>query len=145
MVNKRLILVFFCAVLSVALIVTGCRRHITTADKVDRIANYLTDDLNLNTEQEEILQGFKAGLVERVNRIKASHKVFRGEMLEQIRGDVMDQEHLMGEVSLIRSEIDDTIAFAISGVAELHQTLTKDQKELLVKKIEGLRKLHGCD
>jgi hypothetical protein len=145
MVNKRLFLVFFCVVLSVGLIVTSCRRHITTEDKVDRIANYLTDDLNLNTEQEDILQHFKASLIERINRIKTSHKAFRGEMLEEIRSDVMDREHLMGEVSLIRSEIDDTITFAVSGIAEFHQTLTKDQKEILVKKIEGLRKLHGCD
>jgi polyhydroxyalkanoate synthesis regulator phasin len=145
MLNKRLFLVFICVFLSLALIVIGCRRYATTEDKVKRITHYLTDDMSLTAEQEGILQNFTSDLTERIKKVKISHKELRNELIEQIRSDVMDQDKVKEEVSFVRSEIDETITFAISGIAEFHQTFTKDQKERLIEKIEGLRKLHGCD
>ncbi len=145
MLNKRLFVVFFCVFLSIALITVGCRRHASTGDKVERMIHYLTDDLSLTAEQEDILQNFKSDLVERMKKVKATHRSLRNEVLLQVKSDAMDQEKLKTEVSFVRSEIDETITFVISNMAEFHQTLTTEQKGLLVEKIEGLRKLHGCD
>jgi len=81
----------------------------------------------------------------RINKVKTLHKSLRNEVLEQVKSDVMDQDKLNAEVSFVRMEIDGTITFVISSMAEFHQTLTEDQKERLIEKIEDLRKLHGCD
>lgn len=145
MLNKKLLLVFFCVFLSIMLISVGCRRHASVEDKMDRMLHYLTDDLNLTADQDTFLQSFKFDMIERINKIKSLHKAVRNEVREQLKSDVMDQDKLKTEVSFVRSEIDETITFVISSLAEFHQTLTKEQKELLVKKIDELKKLHGCD
>lgn len=145
MLNKRLFFTFFCVFLSIALISVGCKRHVSAENKVDRMIHYLTDDLNLTAEQEALLQNFTSDMTGRINKVKTLHKSLRNEVLEQVKSDIMDQDKLNAEVSFVRMEIDETITFVISSMAEFHQTLTEEQKERLIEKIEDLRKLHGCD
>lgn len=142
MLNKRFGIIGLIIFLSLAVCFAGCRRHSTPEEKMDRIITYLTDDLNLTAEQNEILDRLKKDVSNRIIEIKSSRDILKNEILIQLKSDSMDQEKIREAVSGVRSEFDELIPLMISTLAEFHKTLTIEQKTSLVKKLEDLEKLH---
>jgi len=128
--------------LALAIGFTGCKRHASPEEKMDRIMDYLTDDLNLTFEQNDMLERFKNDFKDRIIAIKSAKELARKEIFTQLKSDTIDQEKLMESISGVRTEIDEMIPVMISSLAEFHKTLSAEQKAKLVEELEDLKKLH---
>lgn len=143
--RRKQVLVAGLVILTVCVgIVTGCRHHRTPEEKMDRVIDYITDDMELSNAQLELLDKLKKDLISRFVEIKGVRQAAHAVIMAQLRNDVMDQDAVMTAIDDVRSEVDILIAAIVSGVADFHQTLTPDQKKQLVERLESLRKLHGC-
>ena len=145
MVNKRHHIVFFTLLLVLVTIFAGCRHHASPDEKIDRFLNYLADDMDLTPEQGEMLNQFKTDLKARLIKIRSEKKRARDEIFNQLKSDAMDRQKVTDAVNGVKTEIDKMIPFMISRIAEFHVTLTEGQRNHLVDRLEGLRKLHGGD
>ncbi|MBA4366392.1 MAG: hypothetical protein C0403_02000 [Desulfobacterium sp.] len=144
MLNKQFGIIGFIVLLSLTVFFTGCKHHETPEEKMDRIIAYLTDDLDLTSEQNEILTQFKKQFTNRVIKINSAKEVLKNEVLIQLKSDSIDQEKIKEPITGIRAEFDELIPVMISTLAEFHKTLSIEQRTNLVKKLEDLQKLH-CD
>lgn len=144
MVKKRLMVTGLIILLAMGTVAAGCRHHSTPEDKVERIVGYLTDDMELTTEQTELLDQLKSDVILQWGKIRPARNNAHDIIMAQIKSDVMDQEQVMAAVNGVRTEVGAVIALTISRLAEFHRTLTPEQKTQLIEQLEDLKKLHGC-
>ncbi|MFZ5572273.1 MAG: Spy/CpxP family protein refolding chaperone [Thermodesulfobacteriota bacterium] len=142
MANKKWIMTGIAVLAILAAAAAGCRHHATPEQKMDRVMEFLFDDLNLTPEQQEILDDSKADILVDLKSMRSAHRRAREEIMAQIGAEVMDQERVLEAIAGVRTEIDGLISLAVSRLADFHKTLTVEQKQQLVEKLESLRKLH---
>jgi len=145
MLIKKRYIVVFAVLLTFVAVYVGCKHHASPDEKIDRFLSYLTDDMDLTPKQGEMLNQFKTDLKARFIKIRSEKKQTRNEIFNQLKSETMDQQKVTDAVAGVKTEIDKMIPFMISRIAEFHGTLTEDQRNHLVEKLEGLRKLHGGD
>jgi len=95
MQTKKLIIAGLIALLALGSVVSGCRHHSTPEDKIDRIIEYLTDDMNLTGEQVELLDKLTSDLILEIEDVRIAKKGARDIIIAQIENDVMDQQKVM--------------------------------------------------
>ncbi len=144
MFKKRLLIAGIIALLAMAGVASGCRHHSTPEEKMDRVIEYLTDDMNLTGEQVELLDKLKSDLIIEFEDVHTARKGVHDIIITQIESDVMDQQQVMSAIDGVRTEVDDIISVAVTRLADLHQTLTPEQKAQLIEQLDDLKKLHGC-
>jgi protein CpxP len=144
MTKKQFFIAGMVALLALGSVASGCRHHSTPEEKMDRVIEYLTDDMNLTGEQIEMLDKLKGDLILEIEDIHTVKKGAHDIIISQIKSDVMDQQQVMSAIDSVRTEIDDAIAVAVSRLADFHQTLTPEQKAQLIEQLDDLKKLHGC-
>ncbi len=144
MFKKRLLIAGIIALLAMASVASGCRHHSTPEEKMDRVIEYLTDDMNLTGEQLELLDKLKEDLILELEDVHTARKGAHDIIITQIESDVMDQQQVMAAIEGVRTEIGDALSLAVARLADFHQTLTPEQKEQLIEQLDDLKKLHGC-
>jgi len=144
MKKKRLVVICIIALLALGSVVSGCRHHKTPEEKMDRVIEYLTDDMNLTAEQIELLDKLTADLIIEFEDVHMAKKGAHDIIIEQIKSDVMDQQEVMSAIEGVRAEIGDALGVAVNRLADFHQTLSPEQKAQLIDELEDLKKLHGC-
>jgi uncharacterized membrane protein len=142
MLNKQFGIIGFIFFLSLIVGFTGCKRHATPGEKMDRIIAYLTGDLNLTPEQTEMLDRFKNDFKNRIIEIKSAKELVKNEVFIQLKSDNINQEKLLEAISGVRTEVDEMIPVIISNLAEFHKTLSPEQRSKLIEQLEDLKKLH---
>lgn len=140
--NKRWIMAGLAGLVLMAATAAGCRHHATPAEKMDRVIGFLFDDLNLTAEQQGLLANYKSDILADLKNVRSAHDRAREEIMAQIGSEVMDQEQVLNVIGDVRTEIDELISLTVSRMAEFHKTLTAEQKQQLIQKLESLRKLH---
>lgn len=143
MKRNRLFFGLMAGLLCLATIVAGCRHHATPREKLDRMVDYLTDDLDLSAEQTEILDRLKDDVAAKIAQAQSARERARDQIMAEIKSDAIDQETVLAAIDSARSEIDALIPLIVARVAEFHQTLTPAQREELVDRLEDLHKLFG--
>lgn len=144
MLKKKLLAGGLIALAVLVGIVSGCRHHSTPEEKLDRIIAYLTDDMDLNSEQIQMLDKLKADVVGKFEGVRNAKEDAHGVIVAQIKSDEMDTETVMTAIEGVRREVGEVLAVAVVDFAEFQRTLTPEQKEQLIEQLEDLRKLHGC-
>jgi Spy/CpxP family protein refolding chaperone len=61
----------------------------------------------------------------------------------QLRSEEIDQELVKARIAEHRAKMDHIIDLLVVRLAEFHKTLTPEQKEKLVAKLETFKKWHG--
>ena len=142
MVKKGLylsiIVVFLISVAGLA----GCRRH-SPHQKAEFMVDYVSETLDLNESQKEHLDQIKEELLEKGSRMHADKAAMHSELVSQLRSEEIDQERLKAMVTEHRVKMEEMIDLAIVKLAEFHKTLTPEQREKLVAKLESFKKWHG--
>jgi len=120
----------------------GCRRH-SPDQKAEFMVDYVSETLDLNESQKAHLDQIKEELLEKGSRMHTDKAAMHSELISQLRSEEIDQERLRAMVTEHRVKMEEMIDLAIVKLAEFHKTLTPEQREKLVSKLESFKKWHG--
>jgi Spy/CpxP family protein refolding chaperone len=67
------------------------------------------------------------------------------ELVAQLRSEEIDQVRVKAVIAERRAQMDEIVDLIVVRLAEFHKTLTPEQKEKLIAKIETFKKWHHRD
>jgi Spy/CpxP family protein refolding chaperone len=142
MVKKGLYLSIIAVLLVSVAGLEGCRRHSPGA-KAEFMVDYVSETLDLNESQQVQLDQIKDELVEKGIQMHADRAAMHAELAAQLRSEEIDQGRIKAMVTERRVKMEELIDLGIERLAEFHKTLTPEQREKLVAKLESFKKWHG--
>lgn len=141
MVKKRLTIALIGVLVSAALLFSGCRSH-SPDHKAEFMVDYISETLDLNDDQkahlDEIKEEFLAKAKEMHARKEAMHTEFKAELLKE----QIDKQRVKALIAQKREHMTEIFDLAVDRLAEFHTTLTPEQKEKLVAKLEYFHEKH---
>jgi hypothetical protein len=72
----------------------------------------------------------------------AQKEAMHAELMAELRKEDINQENLKGLIAQKRAQMDDMIDLAMARLIEFHKTLSPEQREKLVAKIEYFHEKH---
>ena len=120
---------------------TGCRRHSPT-HKAEFMVDYVSETLDLNESQQQHLNKIKDEVMAEAKEMHANKETMYEELVAQLRSEEIDQVLVKERLAEHRAKMDEIIELLVVRIAEFHKTLTPEQKEKLVAKLETFKKWH---
>ena len=80
--------------------------------------------------------------MEKAQQMRDGRASMYGEIIAQLRSEEIDQARVMAIIAERRAQMNELIDLLVVRLAEFHKTLTQEQKEKLVAKIETFKKWH---
>jgi Spy/CpxP family protein refolding chaperone len=121
--------------------INGCRRH-SHAHKAEFMIDYIAETLDLTEDQREHLDQIKDEVMAEAKEMHANKETMHAELVTQLRSEEIDQELVKKRITEHREKMDSIIDLLVVRIAEFHKTLTPEQKEKLVAKVESFKKWH---
>lgn len=144
MVKKGLYILMIGMLISGVALFSGCRRH-SHGHKAEFMVDYISETLDLNESQRAQLDQIKDELLAKAQGMHADKESMREELVAQLRSEEIDQVSVKALVAEHREKMDEIIDLVVVRLAEFHKTLTPEQKEKLIAKIETFKKWHHRD
>ncbi len=141
MVKKKVTIVLICVFISAALLFTGCRSH-SPEGKAEFMADYIAETLDLNDGQRAQLDEIKDEFLARAKEMHAQKEAMHAELVAELRKEDINQENLKGLIAQKRAQMDEIINLAMIRLVEFHKTLSTEQREKLVAKLEYFHEKH---
>ena len=141
MVRKGLYFLIIGVLISSLGLFSGCRRS-SHAYKAEFMVDYISETLDLDDNQQAQLNQIKDELMAKVGQMRADRASMRDELVAQLRSEEIDQARIKAMIAERRAQMDAIIDLIVVRLAEFHKTLTPEQKEKLVAKIETFKKWH---
>ena len=141
MLKKGLTVALIGIFISGALIFTGCRSH-SHQGKAEFMADYIAETLDLTDEQRVQLDGIKDEFIAKAKEMHAQKEAMHAAFMAELRKEEINQENLKDLIDQKRAQIDEFINLAMDRLIEFHKTLSAEQREKLVKKIEYYHEKH---
>ena len=141
MVKKGLTIAMICVFISGALVFTGCRSH-SHQDRVEFMMDYIAETLDLTEPQREQLDGIKEEFMAKAKEMHAQKETMHDAFMAELRKEEINQENLKGLIAQKRAQMDEMIDLALARLVEFHKTLSTEQREKLVAKIEYFHEKH---
>ena len=120
----------------------GCRRH-SPENKAEFMVDYVAETLDLNDDQRAHLDQIKDEMLDKAIEMRADKKTMYLELVAQLRSEQIDQERLKAMAADHRIKMETLIDLGIKRLAEFHATLSAEQREKAVDKLESFKKWHG--
>ena len=144
MVKKGLYILLIGMLISGGALFSGCRRH-SHAHKAEFMVDYISETLDLNESQQAQLDQIKDELMTKAQQMHADKESMHEELVAQLRSEEIDQVRVKALITEHRAKMDEIIDLVVVRLAEFHKTLTPEQKEKLIAKIETFKKWHHRD
>ena len=144
MVRKGLYILLIGILISGIGLFSGCRRH-SHGHKAEFMVDYISEALDLNESQQAQLDQIKDELMAKAKGMHADKESLHEELVTQLRSKEIDQVRVMAVIAEHREKMDEIIDLVVVRLAEFHKTLTAEQKEKLIAKIETFKKWHHRD
>jgi Spy/CpxP family protein refolding chaperone len=141
MVKKGITITLICAFISAALIFSGCRGH-SPHGKAEFMVDYIAETLDLNDQQKAQLDDIKEEFLAKAIEMHAKREAMHAELMAELRKAEIDQERMKALISQKHEQMAEMMDLAVVRLAEFHRTLTPDQKEKLVAKLEWFHEKH---
>ena len=122
-------------------IFSGCRSH-SHGRGAEFAVDYVSEVLDLTEPQEQQLNQIKEELMEKVTQMRANKAKYHDEAIAQLRSEEIDQARVKAMIAEHRAQMDELIDLMVVRISEFHRTLTSEQKEKLVSKLEDFHKWH---
>ena len=139
MLKKTIYTLVILAIISSLLLVSACR-HYSPEKRTQWMMKKFTKDLNLNDAQKEQLDVFKTEMVMKGRELRVAYKNTMEEMGLQLRSEEFDKEKVEDAISNIKGPQDEFISLFINKLADFHSSLTPEQKTVLAKKLDKMKK-----
>jgi Spy/CpxP family protein refolding chaperone len=123
---------------------SGCRRH-SHAHKAEFMVDYIAETLDLSEGQQTQLNEIKDELMLKAKQMHDDKESMREELIVQLRGDEVDQVRVKALIAEHRAKMNEIVDLLVDRLAEFHRTLSPEQKEKLVAKIETFKRWHHRD
>jgi Spy/CpxP family protein refolding chaperone len=144
MLKKGLYILLIGMLISGVAFFSGCRRHYH-AHKAEFMVDYISETLDLNESQQAQLDQVKDELMAKAQQMHADKESMHGELVVQLRSEEIDQVRVKAVIAEHRTQMDEIVDLVVLRLAEFHKTLTPEQKEKLIAKIETFKKWHHRD
>ena len=144
MVRKGLYILLIGMLISGVALFSGCRRH-SHGHKAEFMVDYISEALDLNENQQAQLDQIKDELMAKAKGMHADKESLHEELVTQLRSEEIDQVRVKAVIAEHREKMDEIIDLMVVHLAEFHKTLTAEQKEKLIAKIETFKKWHHRD
>lgn len=141
MVKKGLTISLICIFISAALVFTGCRSH-SAHGKAEFMVDYIAETLDLNDPQRAQLDEIKEEFLAKAKEMHAKKAAMHAELMAELRKEEIDQQRMKELIAQKQEQMAEIMDLAVIRVADFHRTLTPDQKEKLVAKLEWFHKKH---
>ena len=141
MLKKGLTIALICVFVSGALVFTGCRSH-SRHGKAEFMIDYIAETLDLTDPQREQLDGIKDEFMVKAKEMHARKQAMHTEFITELRKEQIDQEKVKDLIAQKRAQMDEIIDLAVVRLSEFHQTLSPEQREKLVAKLEYFHEKH---
>jgi Spy/CpxP family protein refolding chaperone len=141
MVKKKVTIVLICVFISAALLFTGCRSH-SPHGKVEFMVDYIAETLDLNDGQRAQLDEIKDEFMVKAKEMHAQKEAMHAELVAELRKEDINQENLKSLIAQKRAQMDEMIDLAMIRLVEFHKTLSPEQREKLVAKLEYFHEKH---
>ena len=124
---------------------TGCRKHASGLHG-ELAIDYLTESIDLDEAQQAQLESYRNEIMQQARQMHTGKKQIFEELVLQVKSEAIDRQKLKDAVAQQRVQMVDMIDLVINRLADFHSTLTPEQKEKLVAKLEKFEKWHhnGC-
>ncbi len=87
----------------------------------------------------------KDELLTKAQQMHADKESMHEELVAQLRSEEIDQGRVKEVIAERRAQMDEIVDLIVVRLAEFHKTLTPEQKEKLIAKIETFKKWHHRD
>ena len=144
MVKKGLYTLLIGMLISGLAMFSGCRRN-SHGHKAEFMVDYISEALDLNESQQAQLDQIKDELMAKAKGMHADKESMHEELVTQLRSEEIDQARVKAVIAEHRAKMDEIIDLVVVRLAEFHKTLTPEQKEKLIAKIETFKKWHHRD
>jgi Spy/CpxP family protein refolding chaperone len=141
MLKKGLTIALIGVFISGALIFTGCRSH-SHEGKAEFMIDYVAETLDLTDEQRVQLDGIKDEFIAKAKEMHAQKEVMQAAFMAELRKEEINRESLNDLIDQKRAQMDEFINLAMDRLIEFHKTLSAEQREKLVAKIEYFHEKH---
>jgi Spy/CpxP family protein refolding chaperone len=119
----------------------GCRHdgpHKGAAFMMD----YLTEALDLNEEQQTRANAIRDEILIKAQAMRSGKKQMHDELKAQLSSTKIDTTRVKELVAEHRAEMDEMIDLVVDRIADFHQTLSPEQRNKLLEKLEKFEKWH---
>ena len=144
MAKKGLYMLLIGMLISGVAFFSGCRRH-SHGHKAEFMVDYISETLDLNESQQAQLNQIKDQVMNKARQMRADKESMHEELVLQLRSEAIDEERVRAVIAERRAQMDEVVDLIVGRLAEFHKTLTPEQKEKLVAKIETFKKWHHRD
>ena len=141
MLKKGLTIALIGVFISGALIFTGCRSH-SREHKAEFMVDYIAETIDATDEQRTQLDGIKDEFVAKAKEMHAQKEAMHAAFIAELHKEEISRETLNGLIDQKRAQMDEFINLAMDRLIEFHRTLSAEQREKLVTKIEYYREKH---
>jgi Spy/CpxP family protein refolding chaperone len=141
MLKKGLTIALIGVFISGALIFTGCRSH-SHEGKAEFMIDYIAETLDLTDEQRVQLDGIKDEFIAKAKEMHAQKEVMHAAFTAELRKEEISRETLNGLIDQKRAQMEEFVNLALDRLIEFHKTLSAEQREKMVAKIEYFHEKH---
>ena len=141
MVKKGLTIGLICVFIIAALAFNGCRSH-SANHKAEFMVDYIAETLDLNDAQRVQLDEIKEEFLARAKEMHAKKAAMHAEFKAELLKEEIDQQHVKELMAQKREQMTEIMDLAVVRLAEFHKTLSTEQKEKLVAKLEWFHSKH---
>jgi len=120
---------------------SGCRSH-SPLGKAEFMVDYIAETLDLNDQQRAQLDGIKEEFMAKAEAMRADRKAMHDAFMTELRKAEIDPQLLKGLITQKQEQMTEILDLAVTRLAEFHRTLTPEQREKLVAKLEYFRQKH---
>jgi len=142
---RTLTIIALIAVLGVgSAVFVGCR-HPDHQRGAVFMMDYMAEALDLTEAQQAMANSYKDEILAKVKAKHSEKKKMHDELKAQLSSDTIDTDRVKALVAEHRDGMDDVIDLVVDRVAEFHVTLSPEQREKLVSKLEKFEKRHQAE
>ena len=141
MVKKALTIALICVFISGALVFNGCRSH-SANHKAEFMVDYISETLDLNESQRAHIDDIKEEFLAKAKEMHAKKEVMHAEFKAELLKEQIDQQKVKDLIAQKRAQMTEVIDLAVVRLSEFHSTLTQEQRQKLVDKLEYFHEKH---
>jgi Spy/CpxP family protein refolding chaperone len=104
--------------------------------------DYLTETLDLNEEQQAKANAIRDEILAKAKAMHSDKEQVHDEIKAQLSSEEIDTARVKELVAERRARMDDMIDLVVDRIADFHRTLSPEQRDKLIEKLEKFEKWH---
>ena len=139
MKRKKGIIALAVALICSTMLFAGCKHR---GHKGVFMLDYVSEVLDLTELQEKELDAIRTEIMDKVEEVHTNHDSLRDQFKAQLSSEAIDKDVIYDLLTEHRKSKDAVVELAIDRLIDFHSTLSAEQREKLVTKLEKFEEHH---